>query len=84
MECLPTCISAGRAAKYPRFTYAEYMRAYHDASHARDSADGVRIQAYCPFRARPMQSGPVLTTQLQGSDGVSAIAARNQAGAPDG
>jgi isopenicillin N synthase-like dioxygenase len=46
MECLPTCISAGRLAKYPRFTYAEYMSAYHDASHARDSADGVRIQAY--------------------------------------
>jgi len=46
MECLPTCTSAERPAKYPRFTYAEYMSAYHDAAHARDSADGVRIQAY--------------------------------------
>jgi len=46
MECLPTCVSAGRPAKYPRFTYAEYMAAYHDASYAKDSADGVRIQAY--------------------------------------
>ena len=46
MECLPTCTSAERPAKYPRFTYAEYMSAYHDAANARDSADGVRIQAY--------------------------------------
>ena len=46
MECLPTCTGAGRPAKYPRFTYAEYMSAYHDAANARDSADGVRIQAY--------------------------------------
>jgi isopenicillin N synthase-like dioxygenase len=46
MECLPTCMSRERPAKYPRFTYAEYMSAYHDAAHARDSADGVRIQAY--------------------------------------
>jgi isopenicillin N synthase-like dioxygenase len=46
MECLPTCMSATRPAKYPRFTYAEYMSAYHDAGYAKDSADGVRIQAY--------------------------------------
>jgi isopenicillin N synthase-like dioxygenase len=46
MECLPTCTSTERPAKYPRFTYAEYMSTYHDASHARNSADGVRIQAY--------------------------------------
>src|SRR5215472_4908097 len=46
MECLPTCTSTARPAKYPRFTYAEYMSAYHDASYARDTADGVRIQAY--------------------------------------
>ena len=46
MECLPSCTSAERPAKYPRFTYAEYMSAYHDDANARDSADGVRIQAY--------------------------------------
>lgn len=46
MECLPTCTSTARPAKYLRFTYAEYMSAYHDARHAKDSADGVRIQAY--------------------------------------
>src|SRR5262249_27834285 len=46
MECLPTCVSATRPAKYPRFTYAEYMSVYQDANQARDSADGVRIQAY--------------------------------------
>ena len=46
MECLPTCTSSEHPAKYPRFTYAEYMSAYYDASYARDSADGVRIQAY--------------------------------------
>lgn len=46
MECLPTCTSDTRPAKYPRFTYAEYMSAYHDASLARDSADGVRIEAH--------------------------------------
>lgn len=46
MECLPTCTGAGHPARYPRFTYAEYMSAYHDAAYARDSADGVRIQAY--------------------------------------
>ncbi len=28
IECLPTCASADRPAKYPRFTYAEYMVAY--------------------------------------------------------
>jgi isopenicillin N synthase-like dioxygenase len=43
MECLSTCVDAARPAKYPRFTYAEYMSAYHDASSAKDSADGVRI-----------------------------------------
>ena len=46
MECLPTCTSAERPPKYSRFTYAEYMSAYHDASYAKDSADGVRIEAY--------------------------------------
>ena len=46
MECLPTCASAEQPAKYTRFTYAEYMSAYQDANQARDSADGVRIQAY--------------------------------------
>jgi len=46
MECIPTCASAERPAKYPRFTYAEYMAAYQDMNLARDSADGVRIQAY--------------------------------------
>ena len=46
IECLPTCASAEHPAKYPRFTYAEYMSAYQDANQARDSADGVRIQAY--------------------------------------
>jgi isopenicillin N synthase-like dioxygenase len=46
MECLPTCASAEHPAKYTRFTYAEYMSAYQDANQARDSADGVRIQAY--------------------------------------
>jgi isopenicillin N synthase-like dioxygenase len=46
MECPPTCASPTRPAKYPRFTYAEYMSAYQDANQARDSADGVRIQAY--------------------------------------
>jgi isopenicillin N synthase-like dioxygenase len=46
IECLPTCTSAERPARYPRFTYAEYMSAYQDAGQARDSADGVRIEAY--------------------------------------
>jgi isopenicillin N synthase-like dioxygenase len=46
MECLPTCASAEHPAKYARFTYAEYMSAYQDANQARDSADGVRIQAH--------------------------------------
>jgi isopenicillin N synthase-like dioxygenase len=46
IECLPTCTSAERPPRYPRFTYAEYMSAYQDAGHARDSADGVRIDAY--------------------------------------
>ena len=46
MECLPTCTSPERPAKYLRFTYAEYMGAYQDAAAAGDSADGVRIQAY--------------------------------------
>jgi isopenicillin N synthase-like dioxygenase len=46
MECVPTCAGRDRPAKYPRFTYAEYMSAYHDAGGANDSADGVRIQAY--------------------------------------
>lgn len=46
MECLPSCTSPERPAKYPRFTYAEYMSAYQDANQARGSADGVRIQAY--------------------------------------
>jgi isopenicillin N synthase-like dioxygenase len=46
MECLPTCTAESRPAKYPRFTYAEYMAAYQDMNLARDSADGVRIQAY--------------------------------------
>jgi isopenicillin N synthase-like dioxygenase len=46
MECVPTCASAEQPAKYTRFTYAEYMSAYQDANQARDSADGVRIQAY--------------------------------------
>ena len=44
IECLPTCVGPERSAKYPRFTYAEYMTAYQDM--ARDSADGVRLQAY--------------------------------------
>jgi isopenicillin N synthase-like dioxygenase len=46
IECLPTCLGEGRPAKYPPFTYAEYMAAYQDANLARDSADGVRVQAY--------------------------------------
>ncbi|MGD9617944.1 MAG: isopenicillin N synthase family dioxygenase [Alphaproteobacteria bacterium] len=46
IECLPTCVSGERPAKYPRFTYAEYMASYQDMNLARDSADGVRIQAY--------------------------------------
>ena len=46
MACLPTCAGAERPAKYPPFTYAEYMAAYQDMNLARDSADGVRIQAY--------------------------------------
>jgi isopenicillin N synthase-like dioxygenase len=46
MECLSTCVDAARPARYSRFTYAEYMSGYHDASSAKDSADGVRIQAY--------------------------------------
>jgi isopenicillin N synthase-like dioxygenase len=45
MKCLPTCATAEHPDKYPTFTYAEYMSAYHDASQAKDSADGVRIQA---------------------------------------
>jgi isopenicillin N synthase-like dioxygenase len=46
IECLPTCTTPERPAKYPSFTYADYMAAYQDANLARDSADGVRIQAY--------------------------------------
>jgi isopenicillin N synthase-like dioxygenase len=46
IECLSTCISVERPARYPRFTYAEYMAAYQDMNLARDSADGVRMQAY--------------------------------------
>jgi isopenicillin N synthase-like dioxygenase len=46
IECLPTCASAERPAKYPRFIYAEYMVAYQDRNLARASADGVRLDAY--------------------------------------
>ena len=44
IECLPSCTSAERPAKFPPFTYAEYMAGYQDRN--RDSADGVRVQAY--------------------------------------
>jgi len=46
IECLPTCTGADKPPKYPRFSYAEYMAWYQDQNYARDSADGVRIQAY--------------------------------------
>jgi isopenicillin N synthase-like dioxygenase len=46
IECLPTCTSAEKPAKYEPFTYASYMAWYQDLNYARDSADGVRIQAY--------------------------------------
>jgi isopenicillin N synthase-like dioxygenase len=45
IECPTTCVDAERPAKYPLFTYAEYMAAYQDANLRLDSADGVRIQA---------------------------------------
>jgi isopenicillin N synthase-like dioxygenase len=46
IECLPTCTGADRPVKYPRFTYGEYMAAYQDRNMAKDSADGVRMEAY--------------------------------------
>jgi isopenicillin N synthase-like dioxygenase len=46
IECLPTCVSAERPPKFEPFTYASYMAWYQDQNTARDSADGVRIQAY--------------------------------------
>ena len=46
IECLPTCVSASSPAKFEPFTYASYMAWYQDQNYARDSADGVRIQAY--------------------------------------
>lgn len=46
IECLPSCQGPGKPAKFERFTYAEYMAWYQDQNYARDSADGVRLQAY--------------------------------------
>ena len=46
IECLPTCVSAERPAKFEPFTYGSYMAWYQDQNYARDSADGVKIQAY--------------------------------------
>ena len=46
IECLPTCVSASSPAKFEPFTYASYMAWYQDQNYARDSADGVRIEAY--------------------------------------
>ena len=46
IECLSTCTSAERPPKFEPFTYSSYMAWYQDQNYARDSADGVRIQAY--------------------------------------
>ena len=46
IECLPTCVSGERPAKFEPFTYGSYMAWYQDQNYARDSADGVKIQAY--------------------------------------
>ena len=39
-------VGASSPAKFEPFTYASYMAWYQDQNYARDSADGVRIQAY--------------------------------------